>query len=80
MRTAPHHYSMQILWSDEDQAYLVTLPEWTDRVMQPVTHGANYEEAAKNGQEVLVMLIEAAQQEGRPLPLPMVFVSQGTAS
>jgi hypothetical protein len=27
------HYSMLIEWSEEDQAYLVTLPEWTDRIL-----------------------------------------------
>ena len=32
-------YSMLIEWSDEDQAYLVTLPEWAGRVIMPVTHG-----------------------------------------
>jgi len=33
------HYSMLIEGSEEDQAYLVTLPEWANRVMMPVTHG-----------------------------------------
>lgn len=35
-------YSMLIEWSDEDQAYLVTLPERADSVDfgGPVTHGA----------------------------------------
>jgi predicted RNase H-like HicB family nuclease len=39
------HYSLLIQRSDEDQAYLVTLPEWEDRVLGPVTHGDTYEEA-----------------------------------
>ncbi len=38
------HYSMLIEWSDEDQAYLVTLPEWADHVVMrsspPWTRGA----------------------------------------
>jgi antitoxin HicB len=66
---------MHIAWSDEDQAYLVTLPEWADRVMQPVTHGDTYEQAAQNGREVLEMLIEAAQQQGKSLPAPTVFAA-----
>ncbi len=33
------HYSMVIQWSDEDHAYLVTLPEWADQVLGPVTDG-----------------------------------------
>lgn len=64
------HYSMLIAWPDEDQAYLVTLPEWAERVMQPVTHGDTYEEAAKHGHEVLEMLINIANQEGRSLSTP----------
>lgn len=63
------HYSMQIAWSDEDNAFLVTLPEWVGRVMQPVTHGDTYEEAAQHGHEVREMLIESTQQEGKPMPV-----------
>ena len=74
------HYSMHIAWSDEDQAYLVTLPEWAGRVMQPVTHGNTYEEAAQNGHEVLEMLIEDAQQEGKSLPVQAAFAEEQTAS
>lgn len=60
-------YSMLIQWSDRDQKYLVRLPEWAHKVQQFVTHGDNYEEAAKNGREVLEMLIENEQEE---LPEP----------
>lgn len=68
-------HSMVIEWSAEDQLYLVTLPAWAASVMQPVTHGTSYEEAAKNGREVLEMLIESAQEDGEPLPLPRTFAS-----
>lgn len=63
-------YSMLIEWSDEDQAYLVTLPEWADRVNfgGPVTHGATYEAAVKNGREVLEMLVASAHESGEALP------------
>lgn len=47
------HYSMLIEWSEEDQAFLVTLPEWVNRVIMPVTHGSTYGEAVQHGQEVL---------------------------
>jgi uncharacterized protein YuzE/predicted RNase H-like HicB family nuclease len=53
---------MVLEWSDEDQAYLVTLPEWADAVMQPVAHGQSYVEAAENGQEVIEMLVKEAGQ------------------
>ncbi len=64
------HYSMLIEWSEEDQAYLVTLPEWADRVMMPATHGSTYGEAVQNGQEVLEMLMNNALLDGEPLPPP----------
>jgi predicted RNase H-like HicB family nuclease len=64
------HYSMLIEWSDEDQAYLVILPEWADRVMMPATHGDTYSEAVRHGQEVLEMLVKSALQEGESLPTP----------
>lgn len=68
-------YSMLVEWSEEDQAYLVTLPEWKGRVFGPVTHGDTYEEAIHNGHEVLEMLIESARAHGEPLPEPRVFAA-----
>ena len=68
-------YSMLIEWSEEDQAYLVTLPEWSSQVIMPVTHGDTYSEAVKNGQEVLEMLINDAKRHGEPLPQPRVHAA-----
>ena len=69
--TAGHiRYTMMIQWSDEDRAYVVSLPEWEGRVFNPVTHGATYEEAAKNGLEVLEGVIAVALDHGEPLPEP----------
>jgi len=69
-------YSMLIRWSDDDQAYLVTLPEWAEHVIgDVVTHGETYEEAVRNGEEALQALIEWAQREGFPLPEPRVYAS-----
>ncbi len=62
-------YTIVIQWSDEDQCYVVFLPEFTD-VMQPCTHGDTYEEALKNAQEVLELLIETALEDGEALPEP----------
>ena len=55
-------YAIVIQWSDEDDCFVVSLPEFED-VMQPVTHGNTYEEALKNAQEVLALLIESAHKE-----------------
>ena len=62
------HYTMIIRWSEEDGDFLVSLPEWHDRVINPVTHGESYEQAAMNGQEVLELLIESALELGESLP------------
>jgi antitoxin HicB len=67
------HYSMLIEWSEEDKAYLVILPEWSDRVMMPATHGDTLSEAVQHGQEVLEMLVRCALNEGEPLPTPRTY-------
>jgi antitoxin HicB len=59
-------YSLLIQWSDEDQVFVVTFPEFH----RCKTHGTTYQEAAKNGEEVLELLIESYQAEGQPLPEP----------
>jgi predicted RNase H-like HicB family nuclease len=49
-------YSMVIQWLDEDNCYLVHLPEFPWQQFH--THGKTYEEAAKHGQEVIESLIQ----------------------
>jgi predicted RNase H-like HicB family nuclease len=65
-------YSITIQWSDEDNCFVVFLPEFED-VIQPVTHGDTYEEALKNAQEVLELLIESALNNNENLPKPNIF-------
>ena len=60
-------YSMIIQWSDEDRAYVVSLPEFGPGAR---THGATYQEAATRGLETLELLMETYQAEGWPLPEP----------
>jgi predicted RNase H-like HicB family nuclease len=60
-------YTMLIQWLDEDQVFIVSLPEFGSFA---ATHGASYEEAAKNGHEVLDLLIETYKAQGRRLPKP----------
>ena len=69
------HYSMVIEWSEEDQAYLVTLPEWADRVLMPATHGETYSEVVQHGQEVLEMLVRSATKDGEQLPSPKIHAA-----
>jgi predicted RNase H-like HicB family nuclease len=59
---------MVIEWSAEDHDFLVTLPEWADRVKMPAARGETYDQAVKNGQDVLAMLVEHALETGKPLP------------
>jgi predicted RNase H-like HicB family nuclease len=59
-------YSVLIEWSDEDNKYIVTLPEFPNCY----THGATYEEALRNGKEAIEALIEKYQYCGQPLPQP----------
>jgi antitoxin HicB len=62
-------YSIIIEWSDEDNAYIVTLPEFP----HCHTHGSTREEALQHGQEVLELVIESDIELGRPLPQPKLF-------
>ncbi|HEY4328397.1 MAG TPA: type II toxin-antitoxin system HicB family antitoxin [Phycisphaerae bacterium] len=70
---AANRYSVIIQWSEEDHAFVVTLPEWGGCH----THGATYEEAAKNAREVLEMLIEGEEKFGGELPPPHQFMYPG---
>ena len=63
-------YTIIIQWSDEDNCYVVSLPEWGEFCH---THGDSYEEALKNAQEVLELLIESALNNNEPLPEPKLF-------
>ena len=66
-------YSMLIEWSDEDAAYIVTLPEWESVGLIGHTHGATYQEAAAKGQEMLDFLLESALADGDRIPQPHIF-------
>jgi antitoxin HicB len=65
-------YTILIQWSDEDNCFVVSLPDFTD-IMQPCTHGETYIEALQNAQEVLEMLVESALKNRNPLPKPQRF-------
>lgn len=65
------HYSMVIQWSDENQAYIVSIPEFPGNL----THGDTYEEAVKQGEDLIESLIMWTQQDGKPLPAPQLFAT-----
>ena len=68
-------YSIIIEWSDDDQAYVVSLPEWSGQYAMPVASGKTYEEAAARGRHALENYIAFAREDGKPLPAPRTFVS-----
>jgi predicted RNase H-like HicB family nuclease len=65
-----NQYSMIIQWSDEDRLFLVTIPEFADRVVMPCTHGKTRSEAILHGEEVIEMYLEAWLEEGESIPEP----------
>ncbi len=65
-----NQYSMVIQWFDEDRLFLVTIPEFSDRVLMPCTHGSTRQEAITNGEELIEMYLEAWQAEGEFIPQP----------
>ena len=63
-------YQMIIQWSDEDNCFLVALPDFPGQQWR--THGDTYEEAVVNGKEALESLIISYQADGEALPEPKV--------
>ena len=70
----PYHYSMLIQWSDEDGAYIVTVPELPGLR----THGASYEDAARQGLEAIEGWIADMRAWGDKVPSPQSFVGAQT--
>ncbi len=66
-------HSVIIQWSEEDQVYVVTLPEWGG----VHTHGSTYAEAAQNAQEVLESLIESEGKNSGYVPPAHEFMYPG---
>jgi antitoxin HicB len=65
-------YRIIIQWSDEDNCFLVSLPDFKDE-QQWVTHGETYQEALQNAMEVMDMLLEIYQEKGKVLPIAEIL-------
>lgn len=59
-------YELIIYWSEEDQAFIVEVPELSGCM----TDGESYQEAVQNAEIVIQEWIETAQQLGRTIPKP----------
>lgn len=59
-------YELIIFWSDEDQAFVVEVPE----LPGCMADGQTYAEAVDNAQRVIEEWIQTAKETGRPIPAP----------
>ena len=59
-------YELIIYWSEEDQAFIVEVPELSGCMAD----AESYQEAVQNAEIVIQEWIETAQQLGRTIPKP----------
>jgi len=59
-------YEMIIYWSDEDDAYVVDVPE----LPGCMAHGDTREAALQAANEAVELWVETAHEEGRTVPEP----------
>ena len=59
-------YEMIVYWSNEDQAYIVEVPE----LAGCMADGPTYREAVSNAEVIISEWIESARELGRPIPQP----------
>ncbi len=61
-----YQYELIIFWSDEDQRYLVEVPE----LPGCMADGETYEEVLRNVRVIIEEWIETARSLGREIPQP----------
>jgi predicted RNase H-like HicB family nuclease len=59
-------YEMIIYWSEQDQSYIVEVPE----LPGCMADGNSYQEAVLNAEQVITEWIETAKELGRSIPEP----------
>ncbi len=64
-------YSMLIQWSDEDEAYIVTIPE----LPGCKTHGSTYEEAVQQGKDAIETWLLFLNDIGETIPEPEKYAA-----
>jgi predicted RNase H-like HicB family nuclease len=57
---------MIVYWSDQDDAYVVEVPE----LLGWMADGQSYVEAVENAEEVICQWLETATSLGRDIPIP----------
>lgn len=59
-------YELVIYWSEEDQTFVVEVPE----LPGCMADGETYEQAVANARQVIEEWIDTARELGRPIPAP----------
>jgi len=74
--TDTFHYSMTIAWSDEDHAFIVTVPE----LPGCRTHGHTYEEAVRQAEDAIGTWLDGAREDGQLVPPPRTYAAYAATS
>ncbi len=61
-----HKYELILSWSQEDQCYVVEVPE----LPGCMAHGQTQPEALRQANEAVQLWLETARQFGDPIPIP----------
>lgn len=64
-----HNYSFHVFWSEEDEAYIATCPEFPSLS----AFGGTPEAALHEGKIVLNAFIDIYREDGKPLPEPQTY-------
>ena len=73
MKLTKLKYEMTIVWSEEDDCFLVSFPDFPNQTWR--THGNTYETAVNNGIEALESLMIAYEASGESLPEPKTIAA-----
>ena len=65
-----YKYRINLAWSDDDQAWIASVPE----LPGCLSDGATPQEAIDHAQVIIGEWIETAQLLGRPIPQPQPFI------
>jgi predicted RNase H-like HicB family nuclease len=68
------NYSVLIQWSSEDNIFVVSIPEFSDFLVMPCTHGSSYYDAANAAQEVIETFLEIWEEQGLEPPSPNLYI------
>ncbi|MEZ5293435.1 MAG: type II toxin-antitoxin system HicB family antitoxin [Vicinamibacterales bacterium] len=62
----PHKYELVVTWTDEDDAFVVDVPE----LPGCMAHGDTPADAVANAQDAIDLWLDVARDMGRPIPSP----------